>query len=332
MVIPTYNRRASLLRTLAGLRRQNYPAGSFEVIVVDDGSSEELSSISWSDYPFKTHYIRQENAGAAAARNAGATRSRAPFVIFLDDDIVLARDALTHIIAALRSVRKLIVLGVLIPVVPASAPPFAKLYCAGQIFSQETQRGDGQGWVPYTACKTGLLGMRRLDFLALNGFQDPTGGWPNWDDVDFGYRAHRRGFHFWRSTASLAYHHDRSLLSFEATCERLRRAYHAAARLIRRYPEMAQDLPPLHDKTPISWREDTPALILRKLLRHITATSPALRIMGRLTRFLERYGHKTQALALLYRWQLSACLYQGYRAGLQEETRIITERQEQPSW
>lgn len=43
---------------------------------------------------------------------------------------------------------------------------------------------------------TGLIAIKKSDFFGLGMFQDPTGGWPNWDDVDFGYRAVKVGFYY----------------------------------------------------------------------------------------------------------------------------------------
>ncbi len=319
VVIPTYNRRASLLRTLAGLQRQTHPAERFEVVVVDDGSIEDLHDLDWGHYAFAARYVRQANAGAAAARNTGAQQSRGAFLLFLDDDIVLAPEALQHMIAALHTMQRLIVLGNLIPVSPEATTSFAELYCAGRVFPQEANPGAPGGWVPYIECKTGLLGIRRLDFLALGGFRDPTGGWPNWDDVDFGYRAHRQGFHFWRSAGSVAYHHDKNLASLELSCSRITHAYRAAARLARCCPEIIEDLPALRDKTPIVWGADSPALVIRKALRTLMATSLFMNMLRRFTRSLEPHPRTAPLLALLYRWQLSICIQHGYRAGLREE-------------
>jgi glycosyltransferase involved in cell wall biosynthesis len=59
---------------------------SFEVVFVDDGSQDRTGEIARS---FPVHYLRQENQGLAAARNAGLELARGEFVAFLDDDDVL---------------------------------------------------------------------------------------------------------------------------------------------------------------------------------------------------------------------------------------------------
>ena len=90
VVIPCFNQGrflADAIRSVgAGSRR------SFEVIVVDDGSTDETSSVA-KRFP-DVVYVGQPNTGLAAARNRGLAGSRGEFVVFLDADDVLAPDAL----------------------------------------------------------------------------------------------------------------------------------------------------------------------------------------------------------------------------------------------
>lgn len=87
IVIPTFNRPDRLSSCLIALDRSNYPRDFFEVIVVDDGSSEPLDKVV---EPFRNRFslclIRQPNRGPAAARNAGAARARGELLAFTDDD------------------------------------------------------------------------------------------------------------------------------------------------------------------------------------------------------------------------------------------------------
>lgn len=90
VVVPTYNRAQDLERCLNALKRQSIAADRFEVIVVDDGSSDSTPSMLTgfaAQWPRLRHF-RQTNAGPAAARNAGITHARGAVVAFTDDDCI----------------------------------------------------------------------------------------------------------------------------------------------------------------------------------------------------------------------------------------------------
>lgn len=91
VVIPTYNRKAYVLDAAqAVLAQENIASHLYELIVVDDGSSdgtkeaiEELQAL----HPERAiTYIYQENKGAARARNAGAEKARGDIIFFTDSD------------------------------------------------------------------------------------------------------------------------------------------------------------------------------------------------------------------------------------------------------
>ena len=104
VVIATYNRRDRVNRLLDGLAAQ-VGAPPFEVIVVDDGSSDgthESLTTRHGD-PFEIVALRlSPNRGPAAARNAGWRSSRSELVCFTDDDCVPDRDWLATLLAAAR--------------------------------------------------------------------------------------------------------------------------------------------------------------------------------------------------------------------------------------
>jgi glycosyltransferase involved in cell wall biosynthesis len=91
VVIPTYNRAALLPAAIASVRAQAHPA--LELIVVDDGSTDETAEIVRARGDVDL-YVRQENAGPAAARNAGIRRAHGEWIGFLDSDDLWTPDAL----------------------------------------------------------------------------------------------------------------------------------------------------------------------------------------------------------------------------------------------
>jgi GT2 family glycosyltransferase len=105
VVIPTHNRIATLLRVLGSLGSQK-DAPSFEVVLIDDGSSDDTArvirqSIEEKRFPFPVHFETQPNSGPGRARNRGTALAAGTFVVFLGDDTVpeadfLAQHARTH--------------------------------------------------------------------------------------------------------------------------------------------------------------------------------------------------------------------------------------------
>ncbi len=92
VVVPVYNRGASLRWTLDSVLAQSYP--SFEVIVVDDGSSDSSAACVAAHYP-GIRLIRQErNRGAAAAVNRGVAAARGELIALLDSDDLWSPDKL----------------------------------------------------------------------------------------------------------------------------------------------------------------------------------------------------------------------------------------------
>lgn len=99
VVIPTYSRSEILGRSLEAVRSVDYPAIS-AVIVIDDGSPEPHASANRQIAEAAgVTFVRQENAGPAAARNLGIARTESELVAFLDDDCAPAPDWLTLLVA-----------------------------------------------------------------------------------------------------------------------------------------------------------------------------------------------------------------------------------------
>lgn len=82
VIVPVYNGEAFVREALASVRSQSVPP--LETIVVDDGSTDRTGTL-LQDEPGVT-LLRQKNAGASAARNAGLARASGEWIAFLDAD------------------------------------------------------------------------------------------------------------------------------------------------------------------------------------------------------------------------------------------------------
>src|SRR5205823_14869630 len=84
VVVAAFNGERFLRETLESVVAQDFD--SYEVVFVDDGSEDRTGEIAQS---FPVRYVRQENRGLPAARNAGLALARGDLIAFLDDDDVL---------------------------------------------------------------------------------------------------------------------------------------------------------------------------------------------------------------------------------------------------
>lgn len=89
VIIPTHNRQYTLLKTLASINAQDVPELLHEVIVVDDGSKDDISAqLAELEMVCPMRLVRREQSGGpGAARNTGIKAATGEFLLFLDDDI-----------------------------------------------------------------------------------------------------------------------------------------------------------------------------------------------------------------------------------------------------
>jgi MoaA/NifB/PqqE/SkfB family radical SAM enzyme/glycosyltransferase involved in cell wall biosynthesis len=104
VIIPSYNRKDKLKACLDSLSAQAYPAGSFEVIVIDDGSTdgtrEMLEALTRANAGVR--FAAQQHKGPAAARNLGARLARSGVIGFTDDDCIVDRAWISKMVEAHR--------------------------------------------------------------------------------------------------------------------------------------------------------------------------------------------------------------------------------------
>jgi glycosyltransferase involved in cell wall biosynthesis len=315
IIIPTYNRKNSLLDTLESLERQSHPGNRFEVVIVDDGGSDGTeAAISERGYSFILHYIRQRNQGSAVARNTGAENAQGHILIFLDDDMWLEPDYVTGLIEEHRAYPNVVGMGTELPYIPPNPTPFATLTANGS-----AKTNPESIFVDFTHCITNNVSIERDNFIKVGKMQDVAGDGPTWwGDVDFGYRADRAGLGFRRSGKAKCYHRDYSTQNLASTSKRYYNSARMAVLLFKKFPDIQPYLPMFDDKTPVAWGKDTPGLIVRKVARRVTSSRPALWLMEQLVKLVEQQYPSPAVLRPIYRWIVGGYIFQGYQTGLRE--------------
>lgn len=95
IIIPVYNGEKTILNTVNSILDQDYQ--QFEIIIVDDGSTDNTSRVIDSIKDDRIITLKQENARQGAARNKGLNFAKGEFVIFVDADDTISPNLLTNI-------------------------------------------------------------------------------------------------------------------------------------------------------------------------------------------------------------------------------------------
>lgn len=170
IVIPTYNSSKFLEETLKSALESNYP--NFEIIVMDDGSTDSTKSILdlWANrFPEKIRVFHQCNQGPSIARNQGIHRASGEYILPLDSDDKIHRDYISLAVEKIES-----------------DPEIKVVYCEAEKF------GSKNGFwrlKPFSLDKLALDNMifisalfKKSDWKKTGGF-DPRFyyGWEDWE-------------------------------------------------------------------------------------------------------------------------------------------------------
>ncbi len=312
VIIPTYNRKDMLRETLNSLAQQTYPSNHFEVIVVDDGSTDGTVAVAAETFPFILRYFWQSNQGDAAARNLGAQQSQADILVFLDDDILVEAGYLTHLIRAHGMGQNKIVIGTCNLWLEETTPFSQSLDASPALDPIHTVTE-----APFSDAYSNNMSLRREAYFNIGMMQAlDFPGSSMWCDLDFNYRAYRQGFEFFRSTKAICWHRDYAVRSLDTYKKRVRTAGYRAVVLFQRYPELLAYVPMFYDKTPITWSQDSLSLMARKLARAVVSSRLALWSMEQIVHALEKRYPTSTLLPSFYRYIVGGYMFQGYREGL----------------
>ncbi len=243
VIIPTFNRRALLERALAALDKQDFDHSRFEVLVIDDGSSDDtVARLADREFSFDFRLLRQANQGQGNARNRGVHEAHHDVIVFLGDDVFLGPHALAAHAARHERLRSMgeraAVLGHISWARGLRVSSFMRW-----IGEQGLQFGfaliDDPENVPFNFFYTSNISVDRSELLAA-GLFDPRFKTYGWEDIELGYRLAGRGVKIvYEPSAEAEHYHPTTVASF---ARRQYRAGVTGALFYRLHPELGDFL------------------------------------------------------------------------------------------
>jgi glycosyltransferase involved in cell wall biosynthesis len=197
VVIPTLNRKEILKRTLEALSAQTYPQDQYEVIVVDDGSTDGTEQVART---FKVKYLRQVagRKGPTAANNLGIRNAEGRIILFINDDIIADNEMLAEHMRIHDQTPNVVVQGRVINV-----PNLDDL--------TERHKGYAGGYSDISfGYFTTWNASAPKDVLVKAGLFDEDFVKLSWEDVEFGFRLRKLGIKQIRNNKAFGYHYKKA--------------------------------------------------------------------------------------------------------------------------
>ena len=317
VVIPTYQRCASVERALSALAHQTYPADQFEVIVSIDGS-DDSTGVMAANFPaaFHRQVLWQPRRGRAAACNAGIRAAKGDLVILLDDDMEPAPEFLAaHQQTHLKASRVGVVGGAPIAFGPSSPPVLRYI---GAKFNQHLEKLAMPGHqISFREFYSGNFSLSRALILQCGLFDERFKIYGN-EDGELALRLINAGIKLSYCAAAMAHQHYEK--NFAALARDNIAKGRTAVLLARKHPDTFQSLKlSTFQQGSRKWR------LLRTGLLELSRLFPTLpkfviSSMGWLERYEPARLNDYYILALDYFYWLGA------RSALSEEPQVNHER------
>lgn len=211
VIVPAYNAAGTLGECLAALLEQSIPWSDYEVIVVDDGSTDNTQEVITG---YGVLLLAQPNQGPGAARNLGVSQARGEIVLFTDADCVPVREWVEEMIKPFAEPGVVAVKGAYRTRQKTLLARFIQAEFAERYALLERER-----YVDFVDSHSAAY--RKADFLAAGGF-DPD--FRLSEDVDLSYRLSRQGYKMAFNPKAIVYHcHPGTLWAYFRT--KFQRAY-----------------------------------------------------------------------------------------------------------
>ncbi len=295
VVIPTFQRRASVARAIAALGTQNMPPERYEVIVSVDGSADgTFELVSRAVVPFRLRGLWSEHGGRAAACNAGIAAAAGALIVILDDDMEPSPAFLeAHERAHLAHGRRGVMGAVPIRISP-SDPPVVQF--VGRKFNAHLDALSAPGYaLKLKDFYTGNFSVEASVLHEVSGFDEAFRIYGN-EDLELALRLRGAGVELLLDRAAWARQHYNKSLD-EVARDQIAKG-RTAVLLAQKHPEAVPELKlGTFARASRKWRA-TRALLLAVAASWPGSSAHVARAVGRLTE--RRPGRAPRVLPLLF--------------------------------
>ncbi|HKT61203.1 MAG TPA: glycosyltransferase [Gemmatimonadales bacterium] len=252
VVVPTYQRRDSVLRLLGSLAAQTAPAGAFDVVVAVDGSTDGTAdAVRRYAAPFSVTVVEAPNRGRARACNGGVRAATGDLLILLDDDMEAAPGLVeAHARAHGRTAPRAVV-GAAPIVTSPDSPPFVRYMADG--FQTRLDRLGRPGYrLRFRDTYTGNFSVRRDVFQSVGGFDESFQVYGH-EDYELALRLEKLGVELAYSQEAVAWqHYEKSFGGFARDAIARGRT---AVLFAGKHPEVVESIKLAeYARAPIKWR------------------------------------------------------------------------------
>jgi GT2 family glycosyltransferase len=188
IIVPVKNGQMVLPIMLGNLVRSELPRESWELIVIDDGSTDDSPAIA-SEYADLVIRLPGRSRGPGYARNRGVERARGECVVFLDSDVVVRPDTLSRIAATMSSRPDVDAVFGAYCDEPAAAGVVSQYRNLLHHYTHDQEPGEAQTFWAGCGC------IRRSVFVAVGMYDEWRFSRPQIEDVELGYRMSAHGYH-----------------------------------------------------------------------------------------------------------------------------------------
>lgn len=297
VVVPTYNRREVLQRTVRCLLEQTCDSGEYEVLVVDDQSTD--GTLAWLQEAEKTdsrlRVFPNPSKGRAQARNTGLRAAQGKYLCFVDDDVwVVPGFVQAHCEAHQSAGEKAVVIGAL-GKCPETEPTLPNDYEDERLARVERRIQQAGDNLDAGFFRTGNVSVSREFLQEIGGFCEKFRGY-SYEDSELGYRLMASGAKFVYAPEAAGVHFTQ--ISLASILRKSTEAGRSAVTFLRLWPEAAGPVPApfVVPGVPTTERQDG---TIRRMTKAVLFSAPVRGLMYALLRVALALGIRPLTFRLL---------------------------------